>query len=241
MNRTTQAYNRGAKPKTALLPKNRLVRLLSEARWIIFTVVTTYLMIIFISYSKADPGWSHSRAGPNLDNWGGWLGAYVADLLLFVFGASAWWWCVLLLRSVWRGYQHISQWLVVKTDPEDTHPHEVLIRGIGFGLILIGSMGIEYMRMYSIPMQLPRAPGGVLGQLIGSNAQSTLGFTGATLLLLSFFALGVSLFFHVSWLTVAERIGQGIEGAIQWVRNLIAAREDRRVGFAASVKREEIV
>ena len=241
MTRTTQAYTRSAKPKAAPAPQNRLVRLLSEARWIIFAVLTTYLLIIFISYSKTDPGWSHSKAVAHLNNWGGWFGAYVADLMLFVFGASAWWWCVLLLRSLWGGYQRISQRLVVESEPEEEHPHEMLIRAIGFALILIGSMGIEYMRMYSLHVQLPRAPGGVLGQVIGGNAQSALGFTGATLLLLLLFALGVSLFFHVSWLTVAERIGQGVEGAIQWVRNLIAAREDRKAGHVAAVKREEVV
>ena len=168
MTRTTQAYTRSAKPKAAPSRQNRLVRLLSEARWIIFAVLTAYLVLIFISYSKTDPGWSHSRAVSHLDNWGGRFGAYLADLLLFVFGASAWWWCVLLLRSLWGGYQRISQRLIVesKSDDEDeVHPHETVIRGLGFVLMLIGSMGIEYMRMHSLPMQLPRAPGGVLGDV----------------------------------------------------------------------------
>ena len=241
MTRTTQAYTRSAKPKPAPPPQNRLVRLLSEARWIIFAVLTAYLVIIFVSYSKADPGWSQARVVPHLANWGGHVGAWLADLLLFVFGASAWWWCVLLLRSLWGGYQRISQRLEVEAEPEEEHPYEGLLRAAGFVLILIGSMGIEYTRMYSMHMQLPRAPGGVLGRLIGSNAQNALGFTGATLLLLLLFALGVSLFFHVSWLTVAERIGHAVEGAFLWLRNLIAAREDRKVGHVAAVKREEVV
>ncbi|MDY7548596.1 DNA translocase FtsK 4TM domain-containing protein [Glaciimonas sp. Gout2] len=241
MTRTTQAYTRSAKPKPAPPTQNRLVRLLSEARWIIFAVLTAYLVIIFVTYSKADPGWSQARVVPHLDNWGGHLGAWLADLMLFVFGASAWWWCVLLLRSLWGGYQRISHRFEVDVDREEEHPYEGILRGVGFVLILVGSMGIEYMRMYSLHMQLPRAPGGVLGRLIGGNAQSALGFTGATLLLLLLFALGVSLFFHVSWLTVAERIGHGVEGAILWLRNLIAAREDRKVGHVAAVKREEVV
>ena len=241
MTRTTQAYTRSAKPKAAPPPQNRLVRLLLEARWIICAVLTAYLVIIFMSYSKTDPGWSHASAVSHLNNWGGRIGAWVADLMLFVFGASAWWWCVLLLRSLWSGYQRISQRLAVESESEPAHPQEGLVRGIGFVLILAGSMGIEYMRMYSMHMQLPRAPGGVLGRLIGANAQSALGFTGATLILLLLFALGVSLFFHVSWLTVAERIGQGVEGAVWWLRNLIAAREDRKAGHVAAVKREEVV
>jgi S-DNA-T family DNA segregation ATPase FtsK/SpoIIIE len=64
---------------------------------------------------------------------------------------------------------------------------------------------------------------------------------GATLLLLLLFGLGFSLFFHVSWLSVAEKIGETIELALRFVQNLYGAREDRKVGHVAAVKREEVV
>ncbi|HZS80196.1 MAG TPA: DNA translocase FtsK 4TM domain-containing protein, partial [Herbaspirillum sp.] len=70
---------------------------------------------------------------------------------------------------------------------------------------------------------------------------SSLGFTGATLLLLLLFGLGVSLFFHVSWLEIAERIGGFIEDGICWVRSRYLARQDRKVGRVAAVRREEAV
>ncbi|WP_211466987.1 DNA translocase FtsK [Collimonas silvisoli] len=241
MTRTSQAYTRNTKPQEAQPLPSRLVRLLYEARWIIYAVITAYLIIIFASYSKADPGWSHANVVPHLHNWGGRIGAWLSDLMLFVFGASAWWWCALLLRTLWHGYRRISQRFLVEQAAEPEHHQEGLIRGAGFVLILIGSMGIEYTRMSSLHMQLPRAPGGVLGQLIGSGAQSALGFTGSTLFLLLLFALGISLFFHVSWLTVAERIGAGIENAALWLKNFYVAREDRKVGQVAAVKREEVV
>ncbi|HWW04281.1 DNA translocase FtsK [Collimonas sp.] len=241
MTRTSQAYTRNTKPQEAQPLPSRLVRLLYEARWIIYAVITAYLIIIFASYSKSDPGWSHANVVPHLHNWGGRIGAWLSDLMLFVFGASAWWWCALLLRTLWHGYRRISQRFLVAQAAEPEHHQEGLIRGAGFVLILIGSMGIEYTRMSSLHMQLPRAPGGVLGQLIGSGAQTALGFTGSTLFLLLLFALGISLFFHVSWLTVAERIGAGIENAALWLKNFYVAREDRKVGQVAAVKREEVV
>ncbi|HWV63235.1 MAG TPA: DNA translocase FtsK 4TM domain-containing protein, partial [Oxalicibacterium sp.] len=119
--------------------------------------------------------------------------------------------------------------------------HENLIRGIGFALMMTGSVAIEYLRMYSMRAQLPRAPGGVLGELIGNAAQNTFGFMGATLLLLLLFGVGFSLFFHVSWLSVAERIGEFIERSFQFVRNLYGARKDRQLGQVAAVRREEAV
>jgi S-DNA-T family DNA segregation ATPase FtsK/SpoIIIE len=239
MTRTSQTYTRNTNPP-AQLP-NRLVRLLSEARWLALAVLAAYLVLIFLTYSKADPGWSHASLVPRMNNLGGRIGAWMADLMLFIFGFSAWWWCVMLLRSVWNGYRKLSQKFIMEQEPEPEHHHEGWIRGAGFILLLIGSVGLEYVRMYSLKAALPRAPGGVLGELIGGSAQNAFGFTGATLFLLLLFGLGFSLFFHVSWMAVAERLGAAVEDSIMWTRNLYAAREDRKLGHVAAVKREEVV
>jgi S-DNA-T family DNA segregation ATPase FtsK/SpoIIIE len=95
--------------------------------------------------------------------------------------------------------------------------------------------------MYTLKMPLPLAPGGVLGKVIGHGAHVGLGFTGATLLMLLLFGLGFSLFFHVSWLAVAERIGGFIEDCGEWVMHRYQDREDRRQGERATVLREEVV
>jgi S-DNA-T family DNA segregation ATPase FtsK/SpoIIIE len=240
MTRTTQAYTRNTAPVEP--PPGRLTRLLSEARWFALAVLSVYLLMILFSFAKADPGWSHSvKDVQQIHNWGGRIGAWMADLMLFIFGLSAWWWCVLVLRGVWVGYRSLSQKFILKKEPEPAYKHEGLIRGIGFGLMLIGSVALEFLRMYSLKAQLPRAPGGVLGELVGSVVNHAFGFTGATLLLLLMFVVGFSLFFHVSWLSVAEKTGEAIEFAVNAVRNMIATHEDRKLGEVAAVKREEVV
>ncbi|RZI42954.1 DNA translocase FtsK [Herbaspirillum sp. HC18] len=241
MTRTTQAYTRNTNPPEAQPLPGRLVRLLSEARWFVLTIVTVYLILVFLTYSKTDPGWSQANVVPQIHNWGGRIGAWFTDLMLYIFGFSAWWCCVFLLRSVWAGYRRLSQRFLLQQEPEPEHHHEVWIRSIGFVMLLTGSVAIEYLRMYTLKAQLPRAPGGVLGELIGGAAQNAFGFTGATLFLLLIFGIGFSLFFHVSWLNVAERVGGLIEGAINGIRYLYSAREDRKVGQVAAVKREEAV
>ncbi|CAN5145052.1 DNA translocase FtsK [soil metagenome] len=239
MSKPSQTYTRNSDP-TQPLP-SRLVRLLSEARWFALSGLAIYLVLIFLSYSPADPGWSHANAVLKLHNWGGKAGAWLADLMLFIFGFSAWWMNILLLRLVWVGYRRLSQKYIQMREPEADHHQEGWIRYGGFVLLMIGSMGLEYLRMYSLKAQLPRQPGGVLGELIGGGAQHVLGFTGATLLVLMLFGVGFSLFFHVSWMAVAERIGGAIEILVEGIRNLISAREDRKVGHVAAVKREEVV
>jgi S-DNA-T family DNA segregation ATPase FtsK/SpoIIIE len=241
MTRTTQAYTRNTAPADDNPLPNRLVRLLSEARWFVLAGATVYLILVFLTYSKTDPGWSQSNIVPQLHNWGGRVGAWVADLMLFIFGFSSWWCCVFLLRSVWKGYRRLSHRFLFQKEPEPEHHQEVWIRSVGFVLMLTGSVALEYLRMHSLKVQLPRAPGGVLGEVIGNTAYKALGFTGGTLFLLMLFGIGFSLFFHVSWLAVAERVGGVIEDGINALRNQYAEREDRKVGQEAAVKREEVV
>ncbi|MDR6738060.1 S-DNA-T family DNA segregation ATPase FtsK/SpoIIIE [Herbaspirillum sp. 1173] len=240
MSKTSQAHIRTNKTPAPPMP-NRLVRLLSEARWLALAALLAYLALILLSYAKTDPGWSVASSVPRVGNWGGRVGAWMADLLLYIFGLSAWWWCVLLGRSVWTGYRRLSNRFLVAQPVEPEHHQEPLIRAVGFVFMLTGSMGIEFTRMQRFAPKLPHSSGGVLGEMIGSAMQPTFGFTGSTLLLLLLFGLGFSLLFQVSWLAAVERIGGMIEDGLFWVRDFFAARADRRAGQEAAVKREETV
>jgi S-DNA-T family DNA segregation ATPase FtsK/SpoIIIE len=209
-----------------------------EARWIAMAVAFLYFVLILISYNQADPGWSHANAVPKIANLGGKAGAWLADLLLFIFGFSAWWWGVIFLRGVWRGWRRLSEKI---TAVEEPHLGETYIRWAGFFIMFLGSVGLEFLRFHNWHVELPRSAGGVLGQVIGRAAQGAFGATGGTLLLLMLFGLGFSLFFQVSWLAVAERIGEVIENTIDWFRLRMEDMEDRKRGEAAAVARDELV
>jgi S-DNA-T family DNA segregation ATPase FtsK/SpoIIIE len=220
---------------------NRLLRLLSEARWIVLAVLSAYLFLIFFTYSSADPGWSHASIVAKPANWGGITGAWIADLMLYIFGFSAWWWCIAMMAAVWVNYKQLANRFILQKMPEERHRYEAGIRIGGFVLMLLGSVGLEFVRMYSLKAQLPRAPGGVMGQLLGGAAQSAFGFNGSTLFLMLLFGLGFSLCFHVSWMAVAERLGGALERAAQMAMALYHARQDRKLGQEAAVKREVTV
>jgi len=241
MTTTNEAYTRKRTTTPAQPLPSRVVVLLTEARWIVVAALSVYLILILASYAKADPGWSHASVVPQIHNVGGRVGAWISDLLLFIFGISAWWLCIALLRMVWKDYRQLTRRLVVETSAEPEHHYEKFIQAGGFVLLMAGSMGIEFLRLYSLKTPMPRAPGGVLGELIGHGAFVAFGFTGSTLLLLLLFALGISLYFHISWLVAAENLGKAIESVFTFIQSKIAAREDRRVGQTAAVKREEVV
>lgn len=229
------AYTRDPKPS---IKPGRMMTLLSETRWLILVAVTTFLAMILLSYSAHDPAWSQSNEVDHIANLGGRFGAWCADLLFYVFGKSAWLWFLLLGINVVHSYSRLGA-----LEPEQ-HDHAAYLgwlRGAGFGLILSGSMGLEYLRMYSYQFQLPRAPGGVLGELIGKAAYGSFGFTGATFFFLLLIGVGVSALFQVSWLTIAEKIGTNLELALCWIIKKYTARQDRLLGEVAAIAREEVV
>ena len=91
-NKKPQNVRRAPVPDGTLSP--RFARLVRESWWLLFVAAFAYLGLILASYTSTDPGWSFSGTGAPLGNRGGVVGAWLADLLLYLFGLSAWWWVV---------------------------------------------------------------------------------------------------------------------------------------------------
>ena len=226
----------------------RLAALLREARWILFAALAAWLALVLATWHRGDPGWSHSVPVGVLYNRGGMLGAYVSDILLYLFGYSAWLWVVLLLHRVYAGYRRLAVYLRVNNAREpEILPRVHWEQGIGFGLLMIGSVGLEALRLYDFGIALPGAAdggsgaGGVIGHILATFVSQAVGFTGGTLVLLVAMAVGASLFFSFSWLHLSERIGALIEQGINHLRHAYVAREDRKVGQVATAVRSEQV
>ena len=212
----------------------RIAALVRESWWLALIAAALYLLIVLFTYNKGDPGWSHSLRDSGIRNAGGMVGAYLADLLLYLYGVSAYWWVVFCAALVGWGFRRIES--VPATDRRS-----YVVIGIGFLVLLIASCGIEYLRLHSLKATLPLAPGGMIGSITGSAASRLLGFTGATLVLLLTFAAGLTLFTGVSWLTIIEKLGAGLEGAFYFMVRRWQERQDRRVGEQAVIAREEVV
>ena len=74
----------------------------------------------------------------------------------------------------------------------------------GFFVLLAASAALERLRLHSLAAELPLAPGGLAGDAAAVALSGMLGFTGATLALLTLAAIGWSFFTGVSWLTIFE-------------------------------------
>ena len=216
------------------LPGGKLFSLLREARWLLLTACALYFTVALYGYDSADPAWSHSASGAATHNPGGALGAYLSDLLFYLFGFSAWWWVLFMLQRVWAGYH-------------DLRPGSIFdkrtwwISVAGFAVLLLASSALETLRLYTLKVVLPLAPGGMFGALIGDALMQLLGFTGATLLLLTLMAAGFSIFSGLSWLRFIDWLGALLEDAYQWVRQTWQTWQDRRIGVQAMSERNVAV
>ncbi|MFT4171295.1 MAG: DNA translocase FtsK 4TM domain-containing protein [Rhodocyclaceae bacterium] len=221
------------RPPAQPLP-DKIAALVREARWLLLGALGAYLAMILFGYNKADPGWSHAVATQAVTNPGGRFGAWLADVMLLLFGLSAWWWVVFLFWGLAIGGQRFRHEL-------NGDKRSFFIVVAGFLVLLLTSCGIEAVRFYSLHSSLPNAPGGVIGAEVGGFFVRYLGFTGGTLLLLALWAGGLSLFGNFSWLSALEKIGHGLERAALWCVGQADAWRDRRAGHQIAVQREEKV
>src|SRR5438132_11986259 len=223
---------RSPPPEATLSP--RFARLVRESWCLLVAAVLIYIALILSTYTRTDPGFSFTGKSDTIANRGGVVGAWLSDLLLYLFGLSAWWWVgggVMLLVA---GFRRIA-------DPDRVREHPPGLAAFGFALVLLSSAAIEAIRLWRLPAALPRAPGGAFGDSIGDALARAFGFNGATLLLLAAFAIGCSLLFGVSWLKVMERIGATLESLHRRLRERHEREQDRRIGEIATVEREQLV
>ncbi len=213
----------------------KIAALLRESKWLVLIAAAAYIALVLLTFNKADPGWSHSApASAEIRNAGGKVGAWLADVLLYLFGVSAYWWVLLLAYAVVWGYRRL--------DGSGIIDRKSLLTGLGgFCVLLLASAGLEALRFHTSKVALPLDPGGMTGAIIAKWLPLAFGATGATLFLLTCIAIGLSLFTGVSWLTVAEAIGAALEWSVQVTTKWWQDRQDRKAGEAATVEREAVV
>ena len=208
--------------------------MLRESRWFLVVAIAVYIALILITFNKADPGWSHEAAGSVVRNAGGRFGAWLSDLLLYLFGLSAFWWVALFMYAVVWGYRRLDG-----SSISDRRPFYFAL--LGFAVLLLSSSALEALRFWSVKAELPLAAGGMAGDVLSRVLGGIAGFTGATLLLMTLAGIGLSLFTGVSWVDAIERIGELLE---RLVARMLAWREKRadvKVGTIKAAEREAVV
>ncbi|WP_028115273.1 DNA translocase FtsK [Ferrimonas senticii] len=180
------------------------------------TVGSLFVLFALASYYPTDPGWSQVAWGTETLNAMGLAGAWVADVLLFGFGLTAYVIPFVLALVGWLTF-HQARYL------DSLDYFSISLRIVGFLLIAcsvatLATLNADDVHYFSA--------GGLVGDIIAEAMLPIFNFIGTTLILLAFIASGFTLVTGISWVTVAEVIGAGVIFAGKWLMAL-PARFDR--------------
>lgn len=220
----SEIVNQDSSTKSVLPPK--VVVLLREVGLLLSSGVLAYLTLVLGTYDPLDPAWSRQSALEDASNAGGVVGAHISDVLLYLFGISAWWIVLAGTLLVVRAYRHTARRIT-------ENPKVVLLVTTGLALLVFSSAAFEGLRLYSAHFELPGKPGGIVGGEIALISSSAFGFIGSTLMFLILMAVGISLVSGISWITISEKVGYWLEWTALRIWQGWESWRDRKAGEIA--------
>ncbi|HEY4873249.1 MAG TPA: DNA translocase FtsK 4TM domain-containing protein, partial [Steroidobacteraceae bacterium] len=182
---------------------------LRESAFLALGVIAIVMFAALASYSPDDPGYTttgdssvvHNRVGP--------IGAWLSDVLFFLFGRPAYLFPIMLVVACFALMRNRG-----KEEPASRANNTVRVGG--FVLVVAASCGLAALHWDNGSLHF--TAGGVVGAVIAKHLVAGVQDLGATLLLLAAWMGGLSLAFGVSWLTIMDRLGAWTWQGIGWAR-----------------------
>jgi S-DNA-T family DNA segregation ATPase FtsK/SpoIIIE len=202
--RSRRSQAAAAPAAAARVPNPRRQRLLRDIAMILIAPLLLYMLASLLTYSPADPGWSSSGSvvAP-LQNWGGKVGALLADLLLTLTGYVAYLLPLMLGAIAWIALFGLD------SDGDGDPDLGPALRLVGIVAFLVSATGLLYLRVGNAA-DLESGAGGILGRLVGRSLYAGFGPVGGNLFLLALLLVSVTLATGLSWFHVMDRIGQWV-------------------------------
>jgi DNA segregation ATPase FtsK/SpoIIIE, S-DNA-T family len=204
---------------------------LRESGIIALGIVALVLLLALASYSPDDPGFSFTGNATPVHNRIGVIGAWLADVLFFLFGRPAFLFPLVLAAACWSLQRRLNAASASRAN--------ALVRIAGFLLVLIASCALTTLHWQ--PGVLRQSAGGVVGSVVGGGLAAGLDFLGATLLMIAAWMAGLSLAFGVSWFTIMDRLGAATWAGIGWLRARWSSSLDAAEGRERRQARKEAV
>jgi len=216
------------------MPELRVGQRLRESLLIVHLLVAVFLLLALFGFNAEDPAWSHTTSsGGGTRNAAGLAGAWLADILLYLFGALAWALPPLLLHTGINTYRAVGEG---GTRPNLTHALRTL--GVLTFLAVGAAIGWSF---FEGPSDWPAGAGGVLGAAVGQVLLEGLGPLGGTLTMIALVLVGFTLYTGLSWLWVMDIVGFHSLRLAEWSRATARNGWERwRVG-AARRERAEVI
>ncbi|MEH6387737.1 MAG: DNA translocase FtsK 4TM domain-containing protein [Pseudomonas profundi] len=185
-----------------LAVREQLSLRLREGALLAMIALCLYLCMALFTYDLSDPGWTHSGNVSQVQNAGGQMGAWIADVLLLALGYLAFLFPVIVAVKVWQMFRRRHQ-------PFIWNGWLFSWRLIGFFLTLFAGTALAALHG-TAPDSFPvgAGAGGILGQLLRDLAYPALNLHGSTLAFLTLSLFGITVFTNLSWFKVMDLTGR---------------------------------
>ena len=203
------------KNRDTILP-SKLAHIINDLLAVILFAISIMVGLALASYSATDGCWSKSVDSTVVFNKLGVLGAYLADLLFYLFGYSAWW---LVAGLFYLGYFKINRHKFTVGNWSNIY------RIISYFFLLVASATFEYIAFFHQENRLPDGIGGSVGSFLFSLCYHGVGEVGVAVISLLIIIICFSFSFGVSWLLISEKIGALVEFAYAKLTQLVARKE----------------
>ena len=186
--------------------ESQVVRYLKEINVIALMAVALFVALALLTYQPSDPGWSQAVSVDKIQNGGGIVGAYLADILLYIFGYPGYLFPLIFAFDGWRIFKSRRVELSFKN-------FLTALRIAGFILLFSGGCALAWLHFKTgahLPAHLPdqiSSGGGILGIAFGSTLFNVFGHSGSTLLMLALLLIGITLYADLSWLWFVDKTG----------------------------------
>ncbi|MGB0458666.1 MAG: DNA translocase FtsK [Porticoccaceae bacterium] len=210
--------------------ETRSKQLLTEGALIGCIALCLIMMVALLSYSPEDPGWSKTATTHQVENAIGPAGALFADIFFNLFGAMAFLFPLLLAA---RALQILRTCLLKEALPFDSVTFS--LRLIGFVLVMVSATSLANIQFETLT-NYPSGFGGVLGKTISESVLEVFSFTGATVILLSLFFFGLTVFAEISWIALIDSLGVTSMAFAGWLSATFS--EIRRKQIEKNIARE---
>jgi S-DNA-T family DNA segregation ATPase FtsK/SpoIIIE len=216
---------------------SRSKRLLAEGALIGWIALCSILLLALLSYSPNDPGWSHTGTRAEISNAVGLAGAWVADIFYALFGVMAYLFPALLAV---RAIQILRNYILREAEPFDSVTFT--LRVIGFILVMISATSLANIQYAEVHNSYPFGVGGILGNKIGDATMAVFSYVGSTMILLSLFLFGLTVFVDISWIALIDRLGIAAINFYDFARSKLTewqmARKEKAKSREASMERQ---
>ncbi|KZN14696.1 DNA translocase FtsK [Marinomonas sp. TW1] len=194
-----------------------------QAAFIAALLVLFFFALATYSYNPQDAGWFYSGSGGVIQNSMGPIGATLADLMSAFFGT--------LFYSLPPLFFWVA--IIVWRNPHQLLPLNNALLSL-LGSILYLCFGSTLCFLHTVGEQgLQYGAGGILGQSLGILLYGVIGYDGATLVSLAFVILAFTLLSQVHWLSLMDKLGEGVYRFVAKRKEKWQASKENRINKAA--------